>query len=177
MLTYWPTEARKRLIEYIQMEMIDNVDELDPSLVSVISYGKYLGDPARAGVVVEVYENDPENGEWYHTIRVRGDDDPKVRGQLVGRRRNLWLRRFTVRVVIFKRGITQIEADEIRGSILSRLEEILLNYPSLGSLNDDGGERAILGRIVRENGTQSGDNLNPVWIYKVWLEFETERRA
>lgn len=177
MLSYWPTEARKTLIEYIQTNLIDGVADDDPSLVSVVSYGKYLGDPARAGVVVEVYENDPENAEWYHTIRVRGDDDPKVRGDLVGRRRNWWLRRFTIRVVIFKRGITQIDADEIRGSILSRIEDILLSYPSLGSLNDDGGERAILGRIVRENGTQGGDNLNPVWIYKIWLEFETERRA
>lgn len=176
MLTYWPTEAKKMLRSYIQMETIDNVPEEDPSRVGVINLGKYLGDPLRAGVVVEIYENDPENTEWYHTIRVRGDDDPRVRGDLVGRRRNLWLRRFTLRIAIFKRGVDQETADEIRGSIVSRLEDILLNHPSLGSLIDDGGERGLMGRIVRENGTQGGDDRNPVWIYKIWLEFETERK-
>ena len=176
-LTYWPTIAKIDLQARFEEALMTNVDEDDSSKVGIVSIGKYLGDPARVGVYVEIYENDPDSDSWYHEVeRKGGEGSPEYVGGIVGFQRSRWMRRFVDKVHVFRKGVGQEAADVIRGAVVSRIEAVLLNYPSLGALTDTGGEVAQFGRIVRERGHLSGDDKTPMWRYSIFIEFKTDRK-
>lgn len=176
-ITYWPSIAKLAMKTRLQESLIDNVDESDESRAGIVCVGRHLGDPARAGIVVEIHENDFESEYWPHEVEREGPErSPTYVGGIIGRQRNMWMRRFTIRVIVFKKGVGQETADAIRGAVISRIEKMLLDDPTLGGIVDSGGERSIMGRIVREKGVPTGDDKTPQWRYVVFLEFKTERK-
>jgi hypothetical protein len=80
-------------------------------------------------------------------------------------------------VNIFLSGADRSTASAIKGAIMYRIEQMLLDCPDLEALQDSGGERAFHGRIVKENGFLGGDKRRtPIWRHKIWIEFQTIRR-
>lgn len=177
-LTYWPSIAKQRMVDIFNGILRDSLDVDDPTRVGIVSLGKYRDNPARAGSVIEVFENDPDDDAWvHHLVANTGNENTLGRyHEMVGGRSAYWFRRFTVHITLMMRGTTTADSDNIKGAIISRIEDLLLTDPSLGGLMDSAGERATIGRIVKERGSQSGDNTSPIWRHVLWMEFQTIRR-
>jgi len=178
MPTGWSTLAKKMLADGLQTYLIDDVDPSDPSIASEVVIGKFRENPT-AKNVIEIHENDPDeiSDTWPHaavTIN-RNDENPQYL-DVIGGRRNVWMRRFTIKILVHLRGKTQIEADEIKSAILHRIENWILDHPRWDGLTDDGGESAVMTWINRENSSASGDDRTPIWRTKLWLETKTIRR-
>lgn len=176
--TWWPSEAKKFLRDYLEEYLIDRVDPADDTRAGIVVIGRYRDNPTKDRIVLEVHENDPDDagGDWEHRVMMlnRNDDNPQY-SNVIGRSRNRWYRRFTIKITIMLRGNNQEEADQIKGAVMHRIEQLLLDYPQLAGLTDSGGEVALEGHIVRETGQPSGDDRSPIWRHKLWLEILTNR--
>ena len=176
--TYWPSLAKSKIIELLQAALVDDVDDADDSKVGIVTLGKYLDNPARKRIVVEVYENDPDGTDWDHHVETSSNNENRrTLGGTIGGQRNHWYRRFVFKINVLMRGANQAESDTLKGAVMSRIERVLLDYPTLEDLEDDGSERAYEGHVVRENGRQGGDDRTPIWRHKIWIEFRTIRRG
>lgn len=177
--TWWPVLAKRKLQEGLEEYLIDNVDDDDPSKASEVVIGRFLDNKKQAGIVVEIHENDPDSPStpWSHSVAMlnRNEDNPMY-NDVIGKPRNVWLRRFVLKIDIFLRGNNTEEADDVKGAILNRVEQWLLDNPRFDNVRDDGGEYAINSHIVQENGHLSGNDRTPIWRHKVWIEVQTRRR-
>lgn len=185
--TYWPDLALNWLKENLETELFSGTfnQELNAALgnsdldapAGLVIRGSLQDNPTRAGVVVELYENDPDNDSWSHEIYQDTRDGNRKYSDVFGRSRNYWNRRFTVSTRVFFRNSTREDASQIRGAINHRIEGLLLARATLDGLKDTGGETSQFGHIIRENGLEGGNKTNPFWRSKIWLEFRTLRRA
>lgn len=175
--TYWPSLAIKALRSKLDEALITNIDPSDLARAGSVIIGTLQGNPIRQKIVVEVYENDPDDDSWEHHAATvnRNDDNPTYR-DVIGNSRNFWYRRFTLKITVFLRNDTRENAADIRGALVHRIEQVILDIPTIEGLVDDAGERALQGRIVKENGREGGAKDGPFWRSKLWLEFKTIRR-
>lgn len=177
-MSYWPVAAKTKLKELMQVALVDAVNANDPSRVSRIVIGRFRENPTKVGPIIEIYENDPEGPGWEHHIvtETNNENSPHRYVDTISRSRSLWNRRFVIQVVMFMRGTDPEDVDNIKGEIIQRIEAMILENVSLDGLVDDGGEQSYGGRIVKEEGRQTGDDKTPIWRTKLWLEFKTQRR-
>lgn len=178
MPTGWTTLAKQLMQTGFTQYLITDVDPADESIVTEVVIGKSRKNPT-AKNVVEIHENDPDeiSDTWPHAAVTvnRNDENPMYR-DVIGRSRAVWMRRFTIKIIVHLRGKTQIEADEIKSAIVHRIENWILDNPNFGGLKDDGNEEAIMTWINRENSTASGDDRTPIWRTKLWIEVKTMRK-
>jgi hypothetical protein len=177
-ISYWPIVAREKMAELFTEALITDIPDGDPTKVARVVVGRLRESAAKTGPYIEIYENDPEQNGWEHHLVTNGNNDNAESrySDTMTRTRSLWNRRFTISVIVFMRGIDTREADSIRGTIVSRIEKVLLDHHTLDGLTDEGGETAYGGRIVKEDGRESGADKTPIWRTRLWLEYRTLRR-
>lgn len=175
--SYWPSEAIVRLRDRLADRLIDLIPADDPSRVSVVKLGQLQEDITKLRIAVEVHENDPDAEiQWHHNlVELRSQDDNRQFRGTIGSARTYWNRRFSLLIQIYLRNLNREEANAIKGQVMARVEQLLLDEPTLGGLTDSRGEQAINGQIVRESGILSGNSRLPFWRHKLWLQFLTTR--
>lgn len=176
-MSYWPSLAVVWFKEALDHYLTDEVDESDPSRASAVKIGQLQLDPSRLRISVEVHENDPDDeSNWQHNVieESAAADNLRPRGT-IGGTRAYWNRRFSFVVNIYLRGIDREEAGVIKGKVMARIEQMLLDHPQLDGIKDERGEVAFNCYIKRENGILSGDNRLPIYRHKVWLQATTYR--
>lgn len=177
-IAFWPSLALITLRDLLTAALIDDIDGEDPARAGVVKIGSLQADPLRAVVSVEIHENDPEGeNNWHHAVvnRLGNDENPGGLSHYVGSTRHRWLRRFTVRVLVFLRDSDREAAAAIKGTVIARIEQVLLRYPTLDGLIDDAGEYALSSVLRDMNTTLGGDNKTPIWRSKLWIQFLTTR--
>lgn len=176
-MSYWPSLAVVWFKEALDHYLIETVDESDLSRASAVKIGQLQLDPSRLRISVEVHENDPDDeAHWQHNVieESAAADNLKPRGT-IGGTRAYWNRRFAFVVNIYLRGLDREEAGVIKGKVMARIEQMLLEHPQLDGVKDERGEVALNCYIKRENGILSGDNRLPIYRHKVWLQATTYR--
>lgn len=188
MINHWPTMALQKIRDLLTQYLITDVADDDDALVGLVKIGTLQADPTKLKIAVEVHENDPHGDiRWYHTRQTRGrnEDDPeRVVGPVIGKpNRARMMRRFCLYVHLFPTGTTENPMDRekagiIKGTIVSRIDQMLSDYPTLETIMDDFGEYmdGLPGTIMNENITLSGDDRQPIYRIKLWLQFPTIRR-
>lgn len=176
-MTLWTDMAVTAMHDLLEQYLITNVPAGDPAIAASVRYGPLQDDPIAERIWVEVYENDPEGG-WEHVqVTVNKDTDNPQYSDVIGRPRNVWNRRFLLRVNIFLENVDRETAIGIRGAVVERIEQMFLDHNTLDGLRDANGEYAINGRIVKQEGVQGGDRTDVnIWRGKLWVEFRTYRR-
>lgn len=176
-MSYWPSLALVWFKEALEHYLMDEVDEDDASRASIVKIGQLQLDPSRMKISVEVHENDPDDEvHWQHNVIEENSaaDNLKPRAT-IGGTRAYWNRRFCLLVNIYMRGIDREEAGEIKGLVMARIEQMLLDHPQLDGIKDDRGEVALNCYIKRENGILSGNDRLPIYRHKLWLQATTYR--
>lgn len=189
-IRYWPTMALKKLQVLLTQYLTTDVLESDESRAAMVKIGTLQADPIRLKVAVEIHENDPHGDiRWFHSrenLAANPLNPRRIRGPAIGNPgRSRWLRRFALFIHIFPspapddtEPMDRERASRIKGTVVSRIEQCLLDYPTLDGIMDDAGEHmdALPGFIMHENVVLSGDDRQPIYRVKLWLQFPTLRR-
>ena len=175
--TQWPSLYQFWLRDRLTQYLITNVAEDDPSRAGLVKIGQLQEDYTRLRIAVEGHENDPDDDrDWHHNLlEENAPEDNRRFRQVIGGGRSYWNRRFSVMIHIFLDNITRDEATAIKGAVMHRIEQAIVDAQDCNGLKDTAGEMAFEGAIVREVGSLAGDDTFPIWRYKAWIQYKTMR--
>ena len=175
--TQWPSRYQFWLRDRLTQYLITDVAEDDSSRAGLVKIGQLQEDYTRLRIAVEVHENDPDDDrDWHHNlIEENAQEDNRRFRQVIGGGRSYWNRRFCLMVHIFLDNLTREEATRIKGAVMHRIEQAIVDAQDCNGLTDSAGEVALEGAIVRENGQLAGDDTFPIWRYKAWIQYKTMR--
>lgn len=173
-----PVLLQDHLIERLTEHCHTQIPEDDTARVTEVVRDSLQESPTR-GFFVEVYHQQPRSPDVINKLWDDGwnkwvDERDPTFGMEVGGG-EFWLRRYTVRVRTFTKGMTEEEARHGQGVLASRLTDCLRGkrgnpYPSL---QDDYGERLIKLNSISAPVAPQGGNKMRIYEMVIRLEFLT----
>lgn len=150
----------------------------DDTRVNLIVKGEFQDDPEDYGTIICVHRNDPDRVERIGTASWQDEIDVSEMTQVIGvgglGHVEHWFRRFTVEVIVWPNTI-QEEADEINGTIMSRVRRAVSMEPMHGLADPFGESITVSGSPIRKIKTNEGGGPDDEYSWRsfLYLEYKT----
>ena len=173
------TQIIDKLVEAVAADCQTPFDEDDLTRVKTIFRGRFQDDPTDLGPVVVIernYHPKAKNGtspefSWFDE-RTQTEMGMVIGGSAV----EFWVRRFSVKIIVWPEAQEQAEAEEVNGTIVSRVRRSITNCDVMG-LSDGVGENILLGinPITKMKSRQLGGPDDEYGFEaELFLEYTTE---